>query len=649
MPTRLNDPSVKQFLADAKAAALSGTTRTVVVHGQPRAVPVAFPSPTDWRDHWIYFLFLDRFNNAAAAPAGEWNRRYAKRQGGTFAGVTAQLDYLQNLGCGAIWMTPVLKNPRPDWDYNYHGYAAQDFLNIDERFASDGTPATAERELTELVDQAHARGIYVILDIVLNHSGRVFDYVVDGVTHHSVADKACMDRPLGQELPVRWLNGYGLPRSDWENGFPAGTTLSADDAVFPEELRNHLFFRRRGSKLTDAVPKDGSGNVVAGAFVPGDFDTMRQLVVEYDATVPGQEELRRALGRNPVLSVLVRAHAYLIARYGFDGFRIDTVKYVHPQMIEYFGNAIREFALGIGKKNFFTFAEVYDDEKTIAAFVGRNGKDAGSFGVDAALDFPLFYKLPSVAKGFTPVESLRQVFEARKAAEKDLLSTHGDAGQFFVSFLGNHDQKERFNHPQSHPSQITLGYALMFGLQGIPSVYYGDEQGLHGTQDAQGKADLTGNESSREALWGKPPVAFDQSAPFYQALQKISQCRRSLPALRFGRLYFREVSGNGQDFGHSSGLGGVVAFSRVLGDTEVVVAANTDVARAFRGFILVDPDLSRQSLPFSVQYSNAGKTGTGQVQWLAGARIHHDGQPVWSGEVAALYVELEPMEVQILA
>ena len=127
------------------------------------------------------------------------------------------------------------------------------------------------------------------------------------------------------------------------------------------------------------------------------------------------------------------------------------MKYVHPQMVEYFGNAMREFALSVGKKNFFTFAEVYDDEQAIAGFVGRNASEAGSFGIDAALDFPLFYKLPAVAKGLAPVETMRRVFEDRKAAEKDLLSTHGEAGRYFVSFLGNHDQKQRFQPPGVEP------------------------------------------------------------------------------------------------------------------------------------------------------------------------------------------------------
>ena len=123
--------------------------------------------------------------------------------------------------------------------------------------------------------------------------------------------------------------------------------------------------------------------------------------------------MRAALGRSPVLTILVRAYSYVIARYDLDGLRIDTAKYVSPIHLEWFGNAMREFAHSIGKRNFFTFAEVYDDEDTIAQFVGRNSNEAQSFGIDAALDFPLFFTLPDIAKGFRPVEQLRLVFERR--------------------------------------------------------------------------------------------------------------------------------------------------------------------------------------------------------------------------------------------
>jgi len=428
MPTSIDDAEVRALLARAQ-------------RGQLPTPPL--PSPTDWRDVWIYFLLIDRFNRhgglppastQAAAPV-PWDGVYGFRQGGDFAGARERLPYLQDLGVRAIWLSPVLKNAKPpQWAFNYHGYAARDFLNLDERLASDGTRATAELELRALVDDAHARGMYVILDIVLNHAARVFDYERAGGTVADFQDGSVMGGSLGSEPAIQWLNGFGFPRPDWRNTLPPPAQLSADDAVWPSELQRADFFCRRGGKLDDKVPPG------PGGFVRGDFGSMRQLVVEYDADAAGDPALRRRRGRFPVLDVLIKAHLYLIACYDFDGFRIDTVKYVHPDMIETFGNAVREFALSIGKKNFFTFGEIYDEEPAVAAFVGRNGggPDAG-FGIDAALDFPLFFRLPGVAKGQARVESIREVFEARKRHEAELLSSHGEAGRCFVSFLDNHD------------------------------------------------------------------------------------------------------------------------------------------------------------------------------------------------------------------
>jgi glycosidase len=622
MPTSIFDAAVLQTVIDVQTAA-------------GRA---PFPSPGDWRECWIYFLMLDRFNRPGQPPQGTWNRRFDFRQGGTFKGVQAQLGYLEQLGAKAIWLSPVLKNSQPDWQFNYHGYGAQDFLNLDERFASDGTLATAERELTELIDAAHARGIYIILDIVLNHSARVFDYVRPQGVISSFADGAVMNGAFGTEPPVQWLNGFGFPRADWQDRLDPAALLSADDAVWPSDLQNHLFFRRRGSKLTDAPGDRG--------FVPGDFGDMRQLAVEYDAAPPGQEQLRARYGVNPVLNILIQSCAYLIARYDLDGFRIDTVKYVHPKAIETFGNAIREFALSIGKSNFFTFAEVYDNEEIIAKFTGRNGGSGDGYGVDAALDFPLFYKLPPVAKGFEDVATIRKVFQDRKNQEQELLSSHGEAGRFFVSFLDNHDQHERIQHPLTPPEQVTLALGLLFTLQGIPCLYYGTEQGLSGTVDGSGQPDLGANESSREALWGRPN-AFDTAAAVFQQIRKLSDLRRREPPLRYGRLYFREVSGNGSDFGHSFGAGGMVAFSRILYNREVVVAANTG-RLPFNGSVLVDRDLNATPRQMRIAYSNLGNAGAGTVQQIPNANFYRDGQ-VSSGPAAALPVSLAAGEVQVLA
>jgi pullulanase/glycogen debranching enzyme len=114
MPTHIFEPIVLQTISDAQAAARQARTKTVVIDGQQRSVRSPFPSPGDWRDNWIYFLLIDRFNNPAHPPNGSWNRRFDFRQGGTFAGIQAQLSYLEQLGAKAIWLSPVLKNAKPN-------------------------------------------------------------------------------------------------------------------------------------------------------------------------------------------------------------------------------------------------------------------------------------------------------------------------------------------------------------------------------------------------------------------------------------------------------------------------------------------------------------------------------------------------------
>jgi len=643
MPSDILGADVSQALADAQRHAAQRSTTSVTVDGKQVQIQSPFPSPPDWRDCWIYFLMTDRFNNPNQAPKAPWDQKFNFRQGGTFEGVRQQLPYLQQLGVGAIWISPVVKNSKPEqsgFEYTYPGYNAQDFLNIDERFASDGTRATAERELAALVDEAHARGIYVVLDIVLNHAGRVFDYVYGGGVTSSFTDAGLLNDPSRPEPAIQWINGLGSPQSNWQDNLPAPATLSPDDAVWPTDLQRKEFFRRRGNKVSDTPGPRG--------YVPGDFGTMRQLVVEYDAGVPGQEALREKYGPSPVLSILITAYQYLIAKYDFDAFRIDTVKYIRPDKVETFGNAIREFALSIGKASFFTFGEIYDSEDEINQFIGRNSGDTEGFGLDAALDFPLFYKLPGAAKASIGVEQIRQVFEKRKAVEKDLISSHGEAGRYFVSFLDNHDQNRRFNDPGTPASQITLGLAVLFALQGIPCVYYGTEQGLQGTNDGAGLATLDSNESVREALWGKKPKAFDTTNAFFTDLLAIAQLRAAEPALRYGRLYFRPVAGNNTDFGPSSGPGGVLAFSRILGQREILIVANTSFNQPFSGSVLVDYDLHAAGERYTIQYSNRGTSGNATVGVNSG-RIFNDSGNATSMTIASIPCKLAPMEVQILA
>jgi len=597
----------------------SARRKRVKIGDKTVEIPAPFPSPDDWRDRWIYFLMIDRFNNPQAPPRQlPWNGEHGEYQGGTFNGVRQQLDYLQELGVGAIWLSPVLKNCQFT-PYSYHGYGIQNFLQIEPRFASDPErarkhPEFAEAELIQLIDEAHARGMYVIFDIVLNHAGDVFEYE----NHGSVAP--WREHPYA----IRWRDENGKARPDW-NAPPGDSPIEA--TVWPAELRRNDFFRRQGEAYHER----------------GDFASLKELATTHS-------EYSAVYGvYYPVRDILIRVHQYLIARFDVDGFRIDTLKHIETDFARVFANAIREFAFSIGKKEFFTFGEIYDDEEKIARYIGRNAmEDCDIVGVDAALDFPLFYKLPDIVKGWMAPSEAAKMFEYRRQVQRDIISSQGEASKFFVTFIDNHDQHQRFyycdpNDPQRYDDQIAAGVGCLFALQGIPCLYYGTEQGLCGSGQTL--------EIVREALWGKPE-AFDRRHSFYQAIRQISQVRESQPALRYGRQYFRPASNDGVHFGFSDSAGDILAFSRILSDREVIVVANTNTQRDWPGEVLVDYSINPLGSKYRPLFSNKKNPAAAEpvAEKTAGSiEIRRLNGEVSYGPTRVLRLRLQPMEIQILA
>jgi glycosidase len=508
------------------------------------------PSPNDWRDQFIYFLLVDRFDDNAAdtpayvpgeaAPAADPARRN-RFQGGNLKGITRRLDYIKGLGCTAVWLSPILKN-RGDLDTSYHGYGIQDFLQVDPRFGS-------LEDLRALTRAAHERGLYVILDIVVNHAGDVWSY------------------PGGQ--PYYYHQGQQFPFGAWREGDPA-PGFQLDDAVWPRELQRPEAFKRRGEirNWYDAVESRD-----------GDFLSLKEL----------------DLPRPDVLDALIKVYRYWIGAADIDGYRLDTVKHMEDSATAILCNALREYAQRIGKHRFFLFGEIVADDHTIQRYLGRNSRIEGTQerfpSLDAALDFPLYFTLEDVIKGFANPAWLR----ARYDAFHQVYTDHGEAGRMFVTFVDNHDQMarpyRRFLHGNPFPRQAVLAIGYLLTSQGVPCIYYGTEQGFAGG----GPDDAHVRECMFGGSWGGFGTAgrhfFNPNHEIYRGIRAVAEARRREPALRYGRQYFREISADGANFGHPLDGRCTLAYSRVLDTEEILIAMNlTDQPR--NDCVTVDRNLS---------------------------------------------------------
>ncbi len=171
--------------------------------GQPAS---SSQSDRIWQDEVIYFIIPDRFKNGDKTNDFDYDpdslRGY---HGGDLQGIIDELDYIESLGATAIWMTPVVENQTG----GYHGYWATDFYKMDKRLGS-------LEKLKELVDRAQARGMKVILDVVVNHTGYTHPWLTDPAKaswFHPEAGISDWNNQL--QIENGWL--AGLPDLDQDN------------------------------------------------------------------------------------------------------------------------------------------------------------------------------------------------------------------------------------------------------------------------------------------------------------------------------------------------------------------------------------------------------------------------------------------------
>lgn len=540
----------------------------------------ATASPSAWADEVLYFLLVDRFsdgNEDVATPplrpgdegnavqtdadAAAWRAAGAGWVGGTLAGVRSKLGYLARLGVTALWISPVLRQAAPSPGAvaeNYHGYATLDFLSVEPRFG------TAD-ELRELVAEAHAAGLRVVLDVVLNHVGDVFAY------EPGVFDA----RWDGREYPVSgWRSPDGLVPFTPE----AAAAAWPDGAVHPAELHDPDSFTRRGRIVDwERFPE----------YVEGDFEGLKDVA---QGTGPVDD-----FRPSPALEALTRAYCWWLGFADLDGYRVDTVKHMEPGATRYFASVVHEYAQSIGKDRFLLVGEIAGPRQEAIATMELTGLDA-ALGLAEVQS-----RLVGAATGTEDPAGYFALFRNSALIGKQ---SHTWLRDTVVTTVDDHDLirqgavKSRLC-ATFEGRQLAAGVIAMNVLTlGIPCLYYGTEQRLDGSGGPP-----AADRYVREAMFGggfgafrsRDRHVFDESAPRYAATADLLALRRAEPALRRGRQYLREISDDGSDFGLPTGFGGpvrsVVAWSRILDRREVLCAINTDPVLERTAWVTVDAAL----------------------------------------------------------
>ena len=564
---------------------------------------------TDFRDESIYFMITTRFydgdpkNNVLC-----WDNQAAQIETkdpcwrGDFQGVIDKLDYIKALGFTAIWITPVVQNAS---GYDYHGYHAMDFQHVDCRYqSSDGK--SGDVMFQELIDKAHAKGIKIILDIVLNHTGnfgeeklcKLFDR--DTQLRNQAYIDACMTptETLGSDYLTI------LPKDQYQRRLTMMKNMDGQNRDV------HNYWHHYGQFSWDD-PTRWWGQI-AGDCV--DLNTENDEVAKYLVDCYGQ-----------------------FIKMGVDGFRIDTSGHIsrltfNHQFVPQFAALGKQYEdKRLNKAPFFMYGEVCtrghdatyrgqanlscyfytwkSDESLMNQWDGSQSfwdgqvlpEGSGPIGPQALCGKESFgdkksenakmingaWHEPdySEASGFNVIDfpmhySYNTANDAFRVAKEDEL--YNDA-TYNVVYVDSHDYSPGPNDTNRFggtDAQWAENLSLLFTFRGIPCIYYGSEVGFrrgvridpgpNGPLSNTGRAyfggyitgDVEASDFGEYKASGN--VAASLNHDVAQHLIRLNKIRQAVPALRKGQW---------TDDGCTPAKGGI-AFKRAYKDSYALVALN---------------------------------------------------------------------------
>ncbi|WP_429129117.1 alpha-amylase [Aeromonas media] len=478
-------------------------------------VKTAKPAPFSWEQASVYFLLTDRFHNGDPANDHSFGRQkdgqdeVATWHGGDFKGLTEKLDYIKSLGMNAIWITPMVEQVHGFIGggeqgnfpfYAYHGYWALDFTRIDPNYGD-------EESLKTLVDEAHKRGMRIILDVVMNHVGYA--------TLADLQDLGLTDLTQNTgKLPTRWndwrpnggLNWHGYNQfidyqsSDWSSKWWG-----------PDWVRAGL----------PGYPQPGTDDVTGSVAGLPDFLTESTKSVGLPPLLAAKPDTKaRALPNATVSDYLIAWHTDWVRRFGIDGFRADTVKHLEPAVwakLKQAGTtALKEWKAANPDKAlddlpFYMVGEVWD-HGVAKDFWYQNGFDSL-----INFDYQREFALPQ-AQCMAGAEPTYASYASR---------INQDPEFNVLSYISSHDTKLFFGDYQDVPLQRRVASSFMM-LPGGIQLYYGDESGRGlakdgGVFDQSVRSDMNWQE-----------LGSGDKAELVKHWQQLGQFRAAHPAVAAG-------------------------------------------------------------------------------------------------------------------
>ena len=373
----------------------------------------------------LYMLMPDRFAQGANHPTQikgmrpyvEDRSKPSLRHGGDLNGIREHLDYFKELGVTALWFTPVLENDSPDDERGYstyHGYATTNYYKVDPRFGTN-------EDYRRLCDEAHAKGLKVVMDMIFNHSG--------------------FEHPWTLDMPTKdWLN---LPEWLVESGGTSNPTVS---------------FQQTSYKLTPVkdpyASKVDLKETVEGWFVP---------------TMPDLNQ------RNPhVMTYLIQNSKWWIETVGIDGIRMDTYPYADAKgMARWMKELDEEYP------NFNTVGETWVTEPAYTASWQKGSKlSKENSYLKTVMDFSFFDKLNQAKNEETDAwwNGLNRLYNS---FVYDYLYPNPSS---VMAFIENHDT-DRFLGNGKDTLALKQALTLLLTVNRIPQLYYGTEVLMNGTKE----------------------------------------------------------------------------------------------------------------------------------------------------------------------